>query len=390
MNVLIRLGYIWNWLGSSLKGIRVFWRVLSRVHSGIWLLALAAAGVAALILVPPQIAPPLPDPQAHFEVLDRARLTVALVFGGIVGIIGVSVNWRRASALERQVATAQLGQITERFTRAIDQLGAVGPDNAAAPEIRAGGVRSLERIARESEGDYWSILDILSAYLRSQSAAPPADIDGYDLERFEERAYGIRNRMDVAFAIDAIGRLWPHDQERVLTALNLAGVFAPRIALPATNLRGADLGSAYLERADLEDANLRNASLRSAYLASANLTAAELEGADLSGAELRQAKLIGASLRTAELLGTRLADADLRAADLRCADLRSARLWDADLCDADLRGADLKGADLRRANLEGADLRGTDLRSADLRDTSLFGTTHDESTQWPEGFAPPP
>ena len=368
--MLMRLGHIRKWLGALLMGIRACWHVLSRMHSGIWLLALAAFGVAALILVPPLIAPTLPDPQAHFEVLDRARLTVALVFGGIVGIIGVAVNWRRASALERQVTTAQLGQITERFTRAIDQLGAVGPDNTPAPEIRAGGVRSLERIARESGEDFWSILDILSAYLRSQSVTAPPEIDGHDLERFEERAYEIRNRMDVAFAIDAIGRLWPRDHERVLTPLNLANVFAPGIALPATNLRGADLGSANLERADLEDTSLRDASLRSAHLASADLTAADLEGADLSGAKLRQAKLIGASLRKAELLGARLADTDLRAADLRCADLRGARL--------------------QRANLEDADLRGTDLRSADLRDTSLVGTTHDESTQWPDGFAPPP
>ena len=66
------------------------------------------------------------------------------------------------------------------------------------------------------------------------------------MERFEERAYAIRNRMDVAFTIDAIQRLWPRDRERVPTPLNLASVFAPRIALPAKNFRGANLGSAHL------------------------------------------------------------------------------------------------------------------------------------------------
>ena len=218
---------------------------------------IATGGVAAVMLVPPRIAPELADPQAQFEVLDRARLTVALIFGGLVALLGVYMNWRRVNALERQVATAQLGQITERFTRAIDQLGAVRPDNTPVPEIRAGGVRSLERIAGESPEDFWPILDILSAYLRSESPAPPAEVEGDALERFEERAYAIRNRMDVAFAIDAIGRLWPRDRERVPTPLNLASVFAPRIALPAKNLRGANLGSAHLERADLEDADLR-------------------------------------------------------------------------------------------------------------------------------------
>ena len=171
------------------------------------------------------------------------------------------------------MATAQLGQITERFTRAIDQLGAVRPDNTPAPEIRAGGVRSLERIAGESPEDFWPILDILSAYLRSESPAPPAEVEGDALERFEERAYAIRNRMDVAFTIDAIQRLWPRDRERVPTPLNLASVFAPRIALPAKNFRGANLGSAHLERADFEDADLRDA----------DLVGARLEGASLWG-----------------------------------------------------------------------------------------------------------
>ena len=350
--------------------LRVWPGRLSRLPPWIVLAVLAIGGMAALTLVPPRIAPELADPQAQFEVLDRARLTIALIFGGLVALVGVYMNWRRVSALERQVTTAQLGQITERFTRAIDQLGAVRPDNTPVPEIRAGGVRSLERIAGESPEDFWPILDILSAYLRSQSAAPPVDADGDVPEQFEERAYETRNRMDVAFAIEAIGRLWPRDRDWVPTPLSLASVFAPRIALPAKNLQRADLGSAHLERADFEDANLRDANLRGARLEGANLGNAELEGADLAAAQLQRAELIGANLRAAELLGARLADADLRAADLR--------------------GADLRGANLRGADLEGADLRGTDLRSADLREVNLLGTNHDVSTQWPDGFVPPP
>ena len=155
--------------------LRVWPGRLSRLPPWVTLAVLATAGVAAVMLVPPRIAPELADPQAQFEVLDRARLTVALIFGGLVALLGVYMNWRRVNALERQVATAQLGQITERFTRAIDQLGAVRPDNSPAPEIRAGGVRSLERIAGESPEDFWPILDILSAYLRSESPAPPVD-----------------------------------------------------------------------------------------------------------------------------------------------------------------------------------------------------------------------
>ena len=96
---------------------------LSRLPPWVTLAMLATAGVAAVMLVPPWIAPELADPQAQFEVLDRARLTVALIFAGLVGLLGVHINWRRVSALERQVATAQLGQITERFTPGDRSIG---------------------------------------------------------------------------------------------------------------------------------------------------------------------------------------------------------------------------------------------------------------------------
>ena len=445
--------------------LRVWPGRLSHLPPWIVLAVLATAGVAAVVLVPPLIAPEVADPQAQLEVLDRARLTVALIFGGFVALLGVYMNWRRVNALERQVATAQLGQITERFTRAIDQLGAVRPDNTPVPEIRAGGVRSLERIAGESPEDLWPILDILSAYLRSESPAPPVEIDGDDLEQFEERAYAIRNRMDVAFTIDAIGRLWPRNLEEVRMPLDLAFVFAPRITLVAKNLRNADLqqaqirdanfgradlqgadlqgaglanaifedahlqgailtraglpsarlkgaalegaslASANLEGADLQEADLRNANVRLANLAAANLRGADLRNAivrlanlaaaNLQEADLRGADLRGADLRDANLQGANLQEADLRGTDLRSADLRDVNLQGANLQEADLRGTDLRSADLRDVNLQGAnlqeaDLRGTDLRGADLRDVNWFGTSHDVSTQWPEGFVPPP
>ena len=58
------------------------------------------------------------------------------------------VTWRRVIAAERTaeaaqqtVAVAQEGQITERFTRAIEQLGS---DKIA---IRLGGIYALERVA---------------------------------------------------------------------------------------------------------------------------------------------------------------------------------------------------------------------------------------------------
>ena len=73
---------------------------LSRLPAWIVVAVLAAGGMATLVLVPPRIAPDLADPQAQFEALDRARLTVALIFGGFVALLGVYTLIHRRRARE--------------------------------------------------------------------------------------------------------------------------------------------------------------------------------------------------------------------------------------------------------------------------------------------------
>ncbi len=358
-------------------------------------IAVVLAFVAALFLLPPLIAPELPDARDQFEVQDRARLTIATIIGGVILLVGLWVNWRRVSALERQVVTAQLGQITERFTRAIDQLGAVRSDNVVAPEIRAGGVRSLERIAGESEDDFWPILDILSAYLRSVSRAPDAD----HWDELAPLAQEIHQRMDVAFTIEAITRLWPTERRANQRPLNLAGAFVPRVMLGGKHLQGAELARAHLKEAYLEDSNLEGARLNGANLENASLGgtklwAASIAGANLGGASLVRANLQGAFLREADLDGAMVWGATLENANVSLANLQHADLGAVNAEGANFGGANLHGANLRRAKLRVAILRNADLRNAnlweaDLRGALLDGAKYGEQTRWPEGFSPP-
>jgi hypothetical protein len=67
------------------------------------------------------------------------------------------------SSTWRTLQVNREGQITERFTQAIDQLGATDDKGNKLFEIRLGGIYALERIARESEEDYWPIMEILTA-----------------------------------------------------------------------------------------------------------------------------------------------------------------------------------------------------------------------------------
>src|SRR5215218_6058519 len=89
-------------------------------------------------------------------------VTVAQILAGTALLSGLYFTWRTLQ-VNRE------GQITERFTRAIDQLGKV-EDGQKLFEIRLGGIYALERIARESEEDYWPIMEILTAYVRKNAS----------------------------------------------------------------------------------------------------------------------------------------------------------------------------------------------------------------------------
>ena len=77
---------------------------------------------------------------------------------------------------ERQTTAAEQGLITERITKAIEQLGAektVYKDGQANTEpnleVRLGALYALERIAQDSERDHIPIMETLCAYIRENA-----------------------------------------------------------------------------------------------------------------------------------------------------------------------------------------------------------------------------
>src|SRR5215470_12536472 len=86
------------------------------------------------------------------------RTTLLQGVAGLLLLAGAFGTWR-------QYKLSQQGQITERFTRAIDQI-----DYTKAVEVRLGGIYALERIARDSpEPDHWPIMEVLTAYVREHA-----------------------------------------------------------------------------------------------------------------------------------------------------------------------------------------------------------------------------
>jgi uncharacterized protein YjbI with pentapeptide repeats len=241
-----------------------------------------------------------------------------------------------------------------------------------------GGIYSLERIAKDSPKDQWTIMEVLTSYIRKNSPIP-SNIEQLKPEARQKSLEKLPSvSIPVQAALTVIGR---RKVENDQAGDNLAETTDPNkikiLDLSGTNLRKAYLNGANLNRANLIGANLIGANLIGANLRLADLEGANLNGADLKGANLDGADLKGANLNLADLEGANLNLADLRLADLEGANLDGADLKGANLNLADLEGANLNLADLRLADLEGANLNGADLRGANLNGANLNGANLD-------------
>jgi hypothetical protein len=330
------------------------WRWIRQRRRGAWLVA-AAVTVAALLLVGVVVLPPrLIDTagltgEARLRAENDLRSTLVTLLGGVIVAIGAVVgilNFRETSRQNRAILDVQRrGQMADRFTRAIEQLGQSSPEKL---DVRIGAAYALEQIALDSTDLNWPVIEVLAAYLREHTRRQVPHEASNELSGFAPAP------ADIQAIATVIGRRrWVNDQPT--RRLNLVGA----------RLEGVNLSGAYLAGADLRNAHLERANLSGANLDGANAIGAWFTGADLSGGHLEAVQFRDTSL---------LQRAEYSEEAERAANRYVAQLGDASLCSAQLGGADLHGAQLAGADLTGAWLDGADLSDACLERAHMYLT----------------
>ena len=107
---------------------------------------------------------------------NEYRRTWAQIIGGLFVLLGLYFTWRRIEISRQELEATRDQQVTERFTRAIDQLGATDDKDQKRIEVRLGGIYALERIAVDSVAmettpgrNYATIMEVLTAYVRQNA-----------------------------------------------------------------------------------------------------------------------------------------------------------------------------------------------------------------------------
>jgi uncharacterized protein YjbI with pentapeptide repeats len=253
---------------------------------------------------------------------NSARLTIAQIVGGLVLLAGLYFTHQNLKIAQENLKNAEEGKLTDRFSKGIEML------ESDKLGIRLGGISALEGVALASQKDHWTVMEILTAFVREKAPYIPVETENPP----EPSQSGTRE--DIQAIMTVIGRRKWRETEILdinLEGVNLAGCRLWKADLSKAYLSKANLNGAYLNQANLSEANLSGAYLSGANLSKANLSEANLNGATLSKAGLIEANLNGAVLSKANLSGAYLKEADLRKVYLSETDLSGAFLYGANL-----------------------------------------------------------
>ncbi len=244
---------------------------------------------------------------------EERKEAISLLFqilGGAAFLFGVYLTWQQLLISRDMLNTTQQGQITERLTRAVEQLGKedesegakAGVNSQKNLAIRLGGIYALERLAKDDKPGHPAVMEVLTAFVRQHSAW----VEGAETAEASQRDI----RPDIQTILTVIGRRELTYQNGESQRLNLSGTDLRWAILNGAKFDGVDFTSAHLDRAELKAAQLMGAILLNAHLSEAILEGAQLQGADLRGAVLQGAKMARVNFSGADLRGANLTNAE--------------------------------------------------------------------------------
>jgi len=259
----------------------------------------------------------------YFEIQNEARRTISQVLLGVFSVFAVFLAWRRAHNADGTLRIAEEGHITDRFTKAVEQLGA-SQDGRPTIEVRIGAIYALERISKDSPRDYWSVVDILAEYLCQH--AKPENLQTTELRTFLNTSF---IRADLAAVLRVLSRR-RDPLPQFGTRLQLHNCFLPWTTIAAdfsrTAMLNCDFSKDHFLRTDFSGSNFGRIDFRECGFHDVNFsrtlqTSVSFRGSSFDGCVFTEAVLShidfqGAVLRSVDFLGAKMTLVIVKGTDL--------------------------------------------------------------------------
>ena len=261
------------------------------------------------------------------ELEDKLRTTLAQIFGGLFLLSGAYFSWRTLNQNKES-------QITDRFYKAVEQLGNIAPKNQA---VQIGGVFALERIAIDSPKDHWTIMEVLCSYIRMNSpvAGPYEKVVGH-ANLHKKNKGGSSNT------------IFPdHVIQTIITVLGRRNTLRESVS------ERLDLRNTYLRGANFTGGDFSKTLFDGSHLEWSKFNHANLENTSFNDSHMEMA-----SLRNTTMIKSSFIDSYMEGADLRNSNLSDSNLLYSHIQDSIVNNCNVKGAKFDLANITNVDIGG--------------------------------
>jgi uncharacterized protein YjbI with pentapeptide repeats len=270
---------------------------------------------------------------------NEMRKTFLQVVGGAFALFALYLTFRR-------VKVAEQGHITDRYTKAIEQLGALTAAGKPNVEVRLGAIYALERIAIDSPRDHWTIMEVLTAYVRQNAPTPtqaPTEEENQaaiwkgpatEIQAIltvlgrRKRGFGREHegqRLDLS-ASDLRGAIFvgPHLERALFSGTHLEGSHFKHVHVEGASFDGAHLREAHFILAHVERASFLMAHVEGVSFLKTNVEGAWFNGVHMEGAHFSLTHVKGARFNLAHIEGASF----LKATGLTVEQFLSAKGWE--------------------------------------------------------------
>lgn len=231
--------------------------------------------VALLILIVGAFVWIRPETTTERNELLRTLLTA---IGATALLIQLRYTHESTRAATRTLEVTEQGQLTDRFYKAVEQLGSKSSD------VRMGALFALERIAHDSPRDRDQVLSIVSAFVRQR--APLSKEQQLDPPSGSKRV-----NEDVQCAVMILGRNLGSPTVSDVDSVDLSYTDLTGIRLRGAHFADARFEGCYFDDAEFIDCSFANAMLRGVTARGARFVVCDLRSTNFSFADLSGASI---------------------------------------------------------------------------------------------------
>jgi len=199
------------------------------------------------------------------EGLSAVRRNYALIIAGVLGL-GIAI-WRGVSAdkqvrvMVKQLNLAERGHMTDRFSKAVDQLG-----NENSLSVRVGGIYALQHIGQDATDTLlYTVHDVLTNFIRQ----PPYPSLSKE-EKEHAKKFPIRSH-DVTAALEVL-QLIKEKHPLIIKRAVLSYMYLEYAQLNHFDFEGSDFSYSNLINAHLSGGNFSGCNFTGTHFEAANFT----------------------------------------------------------------------------------------------------------------------